>query len=461
MIKLSRPNEDDINFPWFIYPGTPFRGYMDPIYLPELDRLLMIIKNIRYDTSDIYVNKATLLHLTIGSPMEEAGSITICKKNVLFQMHQLLPDHLLRTAELDIPVLNIIICPNKIINPMFMIFTDDFTKVDNTKYIHKYLPLTILIFQTLMPTDDKIRNKKYMEKFIENKLDVKCPDGIEMYRQTDADRIFVKMFYSELLSTLNHIMLKGGYNTCFSFAVFNEHTVDIRYNNFIMFKELLVCYESQKNTNTNINTMICEWIFSYGSYIVYDMTNNNLKINNKNQHLICYVPIEKLKHIKKDMLSSLLIPNLIDSHTLNFDVVNIHTYNTNINDDDEDEDEAQEFTNNKEYGDDNLEDIIIPSPTLSTLSTLSTSLSTLSTPLSILSTPLSTLSTPLSTSSTLSMITNDRNKDNYKQRFIHEIKNEICEYNNQRTYRNIEMHKIILSLLKNIMKYHENNKHHK
>jgi hypothetical protein len=264
----------DINYPWFAYPNAPHGGYLDAMFKPELIRLFTTIIDLRTITNP------TLLHLTIGSPMEEIDIKTIYDKDIIFQMHQLIPDHLITTAELGIGVICIIVCPNKIITPLFMVFTEEYDKIDDYEYKHKTLPITTKIFNTMMPTKDKKRNDILITRIANNTIyDI---DYNNIYKQTDNDITFISTFYNELSKTLKHITNCKGFNSCFSFAVFNNSPYKETYNKYCMFKELYTCYK-----NHNSDTIICEWVFSYKHYVVYNLSHNeNIAIS--------FIPLDQL-----------------------------------------------------------------------------------------------------------------------------------------------------------------------
>lgn len=255
-----------INNPWFMYPGAPSRGYMDPDYIPELHRL-------HTDISNIQVDKPTLLHLTIGAPMEELDKKTFDNENMSFQMYQLVPDHLIATADMGINVLCLIVCPNKIISPLFMRYTEDYIKIDDMNYKHIDLPITIKIYHTMMPTKDKKRNDKYITNFINNDINKHISNCINIYTQTENDRLYVDMFYTTLKNTMTHITNNNGFNSCFSFAVFNNNLIRHKYNKCRMFKELYYCYKNHEEA------ILCEWVFGYKYYVVYDLLDNNMAIS--------------------------------------------------------------------------------------------------------------------------------------------------------------------------------------
>ena len=280
---------DKINFPWFIYPKSPFAGYTSPNYIPELKRLYFELKELQN------IDEKILFHLTIGAPMEEIGYDRVNDQGITFQMHQLVPDHIIQVAKLGINVINYVVCPNLITSPLFMILRDDFVKTNKSSYKHKIYPLHIEIFNTMMPTKDMQRNKIHQQHMTNTELKkltpVKYFDMIEMYKQNDHDLQFVDMFYSRIRETIDHVITNKGYCTCFSFAVFNEDTVNKKFNNFCMFREIMSCYQKER-------TLICEWVFRYGTYVVYKKSNKNTNTaKNLDFIAISYVPLNMLDNI--------------------------------------------------------------------------------------------------------------------------------------------------------------------
>lgn len=275
--NTTMTSEQKLNFPWFIYPGTPFSGYMAKHYVPELMRLE---KNLHVLNTS---SKQILFHLTIGSPMEEAGITTLREQKSLCQLYQLIPDHILRAGKQGIKVVSYIVCPNIVSVPLFM-ETEDFIKKSDTSYEHKQYPITIEFFNTMMPTNDKTRNDRHMKHFKEHNFDNIIPDGIEMYRQTDFDRSYIVTFYDLLQDVVGTIERNHGLATCFSFAVFNDDTMNRRFNRCIMFKEILNCFSAPR-------CLMYEWTFRYGNFLVRNMHDIPSYLQPTS---LCYVPAQIL-----------------------------------------------------------------------------------------------------------------------------------------------------------------------
>lgn len=217
--------------------------------------------------------------------MEEAGIETLTDHKCMFQMHQLIPDHLLRAAQLGITVVNYIVCPNVVDPPMFMA-SGDFVQTSKTEYKHKTHPITIHFFTTMMPTKDKDRNDRYMAHFVKNDFATTIPGGFEMYRQTSVDRSYVDKFYDILGRTVKSIGLHRGFASCFSFAVFNDDTINRKFNRCAMFNEILGCYPN------SISSCLFEWVFRYGIYVVYNI--HATTSSSPHPGSLCYVPLSAL-----------------------------------------------------------------------------------------------------------------------------------------------------------------------
>lgn len=317
-LHYQYPSDDSLNYPWFIYPGTPFAEYISDEYLPELKRLTKYIYDLRKhvksnENENKQLTQQILFHLTIGSPMEELGINNMRTHKTLFQMHQIIPAHVILTASYGISVINIIVCPNIVEIPMFMELTIDYVKVADKYYTHKTLPITIIFFTTMMPSKDKKRNDHHMTTFINENYQDFLHYSVETFRQTTYDRNYVDQFYDELNLTLQHISALGGTSTCFSFAVFNNITINRRFNNFAMFRELVQTFEANSHC-----ALICEWFFHTKSsaYVVYDVHDNK-------QNAISFVPLAELIRIDSNFNSKppscwYLVPDINFNESLIF-----------------------------------------------------------------------------------------------------------------------------------------------
>lgn len=292
--------DSKLSFPFFLYPGTPCAGYWSSEFIPELFRLRDSIQNIRNEPN-------ILFHLTIGSPMEEAYFSNEMRTTYSFQMYQIVPDHLFRTAQMGIRTINFVVCPNVITQPMFMKLSKDFLKYDDKLYIHKTLPIEIYIFNTMMPTNDIKSNKIFFER-----SKIKPPPSdidLNKYRQTQTDLKFISEFYDTLRETILYITDNGGFCSCFSFAVFNAGSIYSGISKYRMFKEVELCYDTQ-------GALIREWIFRIGCYCVYDYTSLKKPL--------CYVPLDKMPDISMECYQ--LIPKINpETNSLVYNIVSVET----------------------------------------------------------------------------------------------------------------------------------------
>lgn len=307
--------KENMNFPWFTYPSLPLSGYNNTeLYKKELVRLEYALNELR-----LYQHKI-LFHLTIGSPIEENSSHELKRKDVRCQMHQMIPDHLIKCAKLGIECINFIVCPNIINEPIFTILTNNFIKIDSMNYKHKKIPLNIMIFNTMMPTSDIVRNNNFIERnrILEPHIfEMIFPDGIEKYIQTDYDQSIISQFYNQLQQTIGTITLNGGYCSCFSFAVFNASGCYHSLNGYKMFREIIYCYDSHKYNNT----ILCEWIFENGNYCVYKHPYDTSDAKNVS---ICYVPshiIKKTQIYIENMSEIVFIKPEIRTYAVVFDIM--------------------------------------------------------------------------------------------------------------------------------------------
>jgi len=266
-----------LTFPYFWYPNIPFGGYMNTkeynINLIKLYELILDLGGIEYE------NKQILLHLTIGAPAEELISTSEEHYNH-HQWIQLYPNHISECVLNDIQVIHIIVAPNN------MLSTDvdykDPTFIRNTSYLQWkkegicYTSTTknikIYIFYTMFPTVDH-RNKNIVkvceQKFIN--LGKTFTDAVvdqyllSTYIQTDYDTEFTKLFYSALKNTIIKVRERGGFTTCFSFAVFANDMHKYLGQNYGMFKEILHIFDSIKDLECGI---LAEWNFKLSKYRV-------------------------------------------------------------------------------------------------------------------------------------------------------------------------------------------------
>jgi len=308
-------SEGVLNFPYYVYPGTPFSGgYTNTtLYNSELLRLR--------DTLTILSGPldGTLLHLTIGAAMEEylqneGGS----HETLQWQWQQLFPFHLRQYLSSGKPVRHIIISPNKtfepesFVEPLFIKYTDSEYKwklCGDRHYCSTTYDCHVYIFCTMMPHNDS-RNEDIMMKLrvLHSRMtglgecELFMPDT---YLQTKYDRIFIDDFYSKL-RTLVTLHIVTGFMTCFSFAVFNQSSDRSCISNFAMFSEIMsLVIDSHK-------CVIAEWSYVPTNYIVNatinkvtpisyvdDTINNDTKILVISDGKICSQSIYNYKYDKQ------------------------------------------------------------------------------------------------------------------------------------------------------------------
>jgi len=256
----------ELNFPYYLYPGTPLSGYYDiDAYNIELNRLHSEIIKLGQ------LREKILFHLTIGAPYEEG--MFFCKAKYLkypYQYQQLFPDHVKDFAISGGQVVSFIIAPNRTFSkdefrdPLFIEYTNDefdWHRNDMVYKSRKYKCI-IYIFYTMMPTIDIIRNNKFFSK--------RNSPYLEIFRQTKYDNKFTYDFYNNLDYTLSRIINYGGLTTCYSFAVFNQNNEFRDINRFMMFKELLSVLKK------DIRNVVAEWIFYDDNVCVHSL--NHLKL---------------------------------------------------------------------------------------------------------------------------------------------------------------------------------------
>ena len=273
---------NNISNPWFTYPGSPINGYIrqHPQLKPELSRLMQSLINLRENT------RSFLFHLTIGAAAEEIGITQLEQTDSMFQMHQLIPAHVLDAGNNGITIVEYVVCPNIIDVPLFM-STHEWRKMNNTEYKHNTLPITIYFFCTMMPTKDKKRNDLCMSQPIFTDITfIESVDGdIKQFMQTDNDRLFVDVFYNELKTTVSKIRHNGGATTCFSFAVFQSGTSNSKFNNCAMFKEVIDCFPDTSSS------CIYEWVYRIGIFVVGRISRQyDNSTQRSNSNTVCFVP---------------------------------------------------------------------------------------------------------------------------------------------------------------------------
>jgi hypothetical protein len=262
----------NIKYPYFLYPGYPFRGGYTKfeLYRSETCKLFDYINNYK-------IQNKTLFHLTIGAAMEEV--IDALEYDVKQQWRQLLPQHVDIWAAYanGLPIDIVIVSPNvsfsdeEYIDPIFISKTQEkyeWIKIENRKYKSEKFNINIDIFCTMFPHIDP-RNNILIEKAINIKNIDQYYPYIDDARQTDKDKIFVNKFYKNLDTLFCKIKEKQGIVTCFSFAVFNNKSCFNKYNDYKMISEIKKLFDM-----FDIETsLLCEW--------VHDINNTNMLVYNK------------------------------------------------------------------------------------------------------------------------------------------------------------------------------------
>jgi hypothetical protein len=255
----------NITFPWYNYPFLPLSGYNDTdTYKPELLKLYEFINS--YDIND----EKILLHLTIGSAMEEYNNT--CKpfqSNFESQWKQLFPDHIFEYVVNGGTCLLFIISPDesfsqkKFIEPVFLQKTNHIFKWNNigNYYYSDLYNIKIYIFNTMMPTNNK--------KYIYISPEIFSEELSRKYTTTKEDILFVNLFYKSIELFFHKILSNMGNITCFSFAVFHKST-DYSHLicNYAMFSEIL---EIGKKYN---KIVFAEWRYVPEKYVLIFVGNN-------------------------------------------------------------------------------------------------------------------------------------------------------------------------------------------
>ena len=162
-----------MNYPFFIYPGYPFKGYFNfKEYLTEVVRLDNYIKSLTSDCQE-----KCHLHLTIGAAMEEVADLEDYKSIFIKNQHwrQLLPYFIDLSVynNRTIPVKVLIIAPNEIFTdnqfkePTFIRYTNEFydwDKINPKCYKSKNFNIEINIFCTMMPHNELERNRRLLNQ---------------------------------------------------------------------------------------------------------------------------------------------------------------------------------------------------------------------------------------------------------------------------------------------------------
>jgi hypothetical protein len=173
-------------------------------------------------------------------------------------------------------------------------------KKEGNCYISIVGNIRVYIFYTMFPTVDH-RNKNIAktseQKFIN--LGKTFTDTVvdqyllSTYTQTDYDTEFTKLFYDTLKNTIIKIKERGGFTTCFSFAVFAADTDKYFIGqNYGMFKEIAQIFDSVEDQECG---MLAEWNFKLNNYKVCEYytkkilmySDNDIKITNNGEKIEC------------------------------------------------------------------------------------------------------------------------------------------------------------------------------
>jgi hypothetical protein len=281
MAGISKDTAYNLNNPFSLYPSglaSPY-SYIET-YISEVNRLN------DYITSFDHTREKQLFHLTVGAAMEEylVSNLDEAKsKNVTYQWRQLFPfwlDKYIQTNK-DANVTLVIVSPNISFyqeeckaDPIFIEKTNDIynwiTGGSGMEYTSKNYNVTVKLFYTLFPHKCEY-NEKYMKRM---KLDINKSSKELFMRilQTNEDKLFIKRFYENIHCLFQKIISNKGFISCYSYAVFNIHTRNAAFGyKFKMFRELL--YTLKRFPKKNIH--VCEWMFSYGCYVVTDLINKS------------------------------------------------------------------------------------------------------------------------------------------------------------------------------------------
>lgn len=251
----SKNDEFELNYPFYINPSYPMKGYYDKEFLNEVKRLYKYINNLETNN--------TLVYMVIGAAMEElfdmcSESITSSK---LDHWMQLFPSWLYNCIAnyKDLNIEIIIIAPNRSFNrkseffsvPTFIKETNDVFEWEKNNELPSWTSdnVKVNIFYTPMPHDDKNKERKY-ERFYKRKIPSFSVD-YNIVKVTNNDVIFVKKFYDTLKTKIKKI-INNGLFLCNSYAVARSSDM---YNKFYMFSEIIDIIENMSKNKI----LLSEW----------------------------------------------------------------------------------------------------------------------------------------------------------------------------------------------------------
>lgn len=284
---------EELNNPYFKYPGFPFSGYVNKTrYNSELNRLYDYINELHTQ-----INQNTILHLSFGSAVEEyynnvktSGYFTEGYHNIDFQWQQLFPEHIQRAINEnpEFRIINIIISPSKDFETDYIpVFIDKTPELnwyrydENNTFMSRTNNIIVKIFNCPMPSNydyTKIITKLESSGLYRDKT------IIDNMIQTLYDKKFIAKFYSNLNDLFNKIYVYNGLVTCFSYAVFNDNTEKRIYNNYYLFREIKNLFGQNY---TNSKRILAEWVYKLGFY-------NVLIYNSEEENIISYTKPQTL-----------------------------------------------------------------------------------------------------------------------------------------------------------------------
>ena len=250
----------NLNFPFYMYPGAPCSGYYDSdIYFENLLKLQQLMDRLAQT-----ISKSSILHITIGAPMDE---FHVDKpERMQWQWQQLYPYHLDKCYDDGMEINHIIIAPNrafgkKYIKPHFISQTNDKMQWhDNgSQYVDHNGRYRVWIFCTPLPNIDS-RNSAIIARFYKIQMD-KMID-IEKFIQTDEDKTFVNNFYKSMANLFDTVTDNAGFVTCFSFAVFNAQSDRAFIRDYVMFSEIKHLFDSSNRR------LLAEWFYTEKCYVL-------------------------------------------------------------------------------------------------------------------------------------------------------------------------------------------------
>ncbi len=245
-----------LNFPWVVYPNQMCSGYTNlKHYRYELIRLYNTINNYK-------VSKNNILQIIIGASMEEKKEYNQRIGNQYSQLFPYYIEYLLENT--DNKIMIIIIAPNKNFEseyePEFIKHTDYYNwsyNKENKEYVSKDVNITIKIFNTMFPSNDKTNKEKieHMKKFSKS-------ESLK-YIQTVDDKEFIDIFYNKLEEKINEIEINNGFIFCISYANFRKGSIFNKCSrNYGLFPDIKNIFKNKPNR------LLCDWVFDDSNFIL-------------------------------------------------------------------------------------------------------------------------------------------------------------------------------------------------